>query len=136
MKAEVFLPLLGKLLPMGSHRLEQVEGAAHVALDERRRPIDRAIDVALGCQVHHQVGIGLAHGCGCGIGVGEVHPQQLVALNRLGAQAFDAGEIAGVTQLVEIEHRGAGIAQQPAHQRPANEAGAAGNQHAVDPFGQ
>ena len=70
--------------------------------------------MALGRQVHHQVGVGLAHHRCCGLGVGEVHPQQRVALDHLG-QALNAGEVAGVAALVEVEHQVVAFDQQAAH---------------------
>jgi len=78
-KAEGRLALGRQRFPMAAHGLQQVEGAAHVAGDERTRTLDRAVHVALGRQVHHQVGVGLAHRGGRGLGIGEVHLQQLVA---------------------------------------------------------
>ena len=63
------LALAGELLPVGTHRLQQLKGAAHIAL---------------GRQVHHQVGIGLLHRRCRGFGVGEVHLEELVACLRLG----------------------------------------------------
>ena len=139
-EAEVSLALGAQLLPMGPHRLEQMKGAAHVAVDVdevRRacravgaRALDRAVHMALGRQVHYQVGVGLAHRRCCGLGVGEVHPQQGVALSRLG-QGLDAGEVACVAALVEVEHQGVALLKQPAHHRAADKAGAAGHQDAV-----
>jgi hypothetical protein len=46
-------------LPLASHRLEQLEGAGHVALDEGAMPIDRAVHKAFGRQVQQQIGIEL-----------------------------------------------------------------------------
>jgi hypothetical protein len=48
-------------LPLASHRLEQVEGAGHVALDEGAVRIDRAVPMAFGRQDQHQNGIDLLH---------------------------------------------------------------------------
>jgi hypothetical protein len=61
MEAEMLAPLLRQLLPVGAHRLHQVEGAAHIALDKGPRPLDRAAHMALGRQVQHKVGNGLLH---------------------------------------------------------------------------
>jgi hypothetical protein len=60
-EAEACLAVGGELLPVGAHRLQQVEGAGYVAFDESCWALDRAIHVALGRQVHHQVGVRLAH---------------------------------------------------------------------------
>jgi hypothetical protein len=48
-------------LPLASHRLEQVEGAGHVALDAGAVRIDRAVPMAFGRQDQHQIGIDLLH---------------------------------------------------------------------------
>jgi hypothetical protein len=116
-----------------------MKGALHIALDEGTWAADRAIHVALGRQMEHQIRIGLPHRRRRGFGMGQIHPQQLVPARRRRAQLsegeLDAGEIAGVAELVEVEHRGIGVPQQPPHQRPANEAGAAGHQHPLNATG-
>ena len=48
-------------LPLASDRLEQVEGAGPVALDEGAKRIDRAVHMAFGRQIQHQIGIDLLH---------------------------------------------------------------------------
>jgi hypothetical protein len=75
MKTETRLALGAQTFPVGPHRLQQLKGAAHIAL---------------GRQVQHQVGIGLLHRRCCSRRIGEVHPQELVACLRLG-QRLDAG---------------------------------------------
>jgi hypothetical protein len=138
-EAEQLPPLRRQPLPVGPHRLQQVEGALHIALDEGPRPTDRAIHMALGRQMEHQIRISLAHRRRRGLGMGQIHPQQLVpALHRraqLSEGELDAGEIAGVAELVEVAHRGIGVPQQPPHQRPADEAGSAGHQHPLNATG-
>ena len=60
-----------------------MEGARHVAVDESGGALDRTVYMAFSRQVHHQIGIGLAHRFGSGGGISEIHPQQGVALSRL-----------------------------------------------------
>ena len=86
--------------------------------------------MALGRQVHHQIRIGLLNGCRSGLGVGEFHLQQPVALGRL-RQHFDAGEVAGVAHLVQVEHQRLAACQQSAHHGAADEAGTARHQDAA-----
>ena len=86
--------------------------------------------MALGRQVHHQVGVGLLHRRCRGFGVGEVHLEELVACLRLW-QRLDIGEVAGVATFIEIEHQRLAFAQQPAHHRPADKAGPTGHQDAA-----
>ena len=90
--------------------MQQLKGTAHIALDKGPRPLDRAVHMALGRQVQHQVGIGLLHRRRRSRRIGEVHPQELVACLRLG-QRLDAGEVAGVAALVEVEHQGIALLQ-------------------------
>ena len=78
-----------------------MKGAIHIAADEGPRPSDRAIHMALGRQVQHQVGIGLPHRRRRGLSIGKIHPQQLVAPSAAGPKSpqhqLNAAEIAGVT---------------------------------------
>ena len=53
-----------------------------------------------------------------------------MAFGRL-VQELDAGEVTGVTALVEVEHQRVALPEQPAHHRPANKAGTAGHQDAA-----
>ena len=46
----------GQSAPIGKHLLEQRVGPDDVGLDERAGAVDRAIDVALGRQMHHDIG--------------------------------------------------------------------------------
>ncbi len=138
-EAEGRLALAGQSLPMGPHRLQQLEGAIHLAGDVdavRRagravglRALDRAVHVALGRQVQHQIGIGLAHRCRRGLGVGEVHFEGLVAALALGGggplaqlrqHLPDAGEIAGAAALAEVQDQRLAVCEQTAHHGPAD----------------
>ena len=62
-------------LPLASHRLEQLEGAAHVALDEGAIPIDRVVHMVFGRQVQHQIGIDLQHSLRRGCRIRKVNMQ-------------------------------------------------------------
>lgn len=46
-------------------------------------------------------------------------------------QGLEAGEIAGVADLVEVEHLGIALGRQEPHHGPTDEAGAAGHQDAA-----
>ena len=93
------------------------------------RDLDRPIHMALGCQVHHQIGIGLAHYRSRGRRVSEINLQQLMAVVSLRCLPLvakprqlllDAGELVGLAALVEVEHQCLATAQLPTHHRPAN----------------
>jgi hypothetical protein len=91
-------------LPLASHRLEQVEGAGHVALDEGAMPIDRAVHMAFGRQDQHQIGIDFLYSLRRGCRIRKVNMQLMVAIGCLGPQALDAAEVAGTPHFVEIKH--------------------------------
>ena len=71
MKTKTRLALGAQTFPVGPHRLQQLKGAAHVAL------------------------------------------------GRLG-QGLNAGEVAGLAALVEVEHQGVAVCQQAAYHRTAD----------------
>ena len=64
------------------------------------------------------------------------HRDQLLGKLQGAVVVGAVGEIAGVANLLEVEHCGSGVPQQPPHQRPANEAGAAIYMHPVNGVGQ
>ena len=45
---------LGQFAPIAANRIEQGERADDVGLDELGRPVNRAIDMALGCEIEHR----------------------------------------------------------------------------------
>ena len=130
MKTKTRLALSAQTFPVGPHRLQQLKGAAHIALDKGPRPLNRAVHMALGRQMQHQVRIGLLHRRCCSRCIGEVHLEELVTCLGLG-QRLDAGEVAGIATFIEIEHQRLAFAQQPAHHRPADKACPTGHQDAV-----
>lgn len=99
------------------------EGADDIGLDEFTRAVDGAIDVALRSQIHH--------------GIGSIFVEQFSQLRAVA----DVGALEGIVwiprcvrdrikvgrigQLVDVDDAGAGVAQQMADYRRADEAGAA-----------
>jgi hypothetical protein len=75
--------------------------------------------MALSRQMQHQIRIGLPDGFGGGRAIAQIHFQQLMAALRHGAELLqhllDAGEIAGVAHLVEVEHQRLALPQQSPH---------------------
>ena len=63
MKAKTLLSHRRQLLPIGAYCVKKVKSAIHVALNESPRAIDGTVNVALGRQIHHKVGIGVTHRC-------------------------------------------------------------------------
>ncbi|CAI8171736.1 MAG: Uncharacterised protein [Prochlorococcus marinus str. MIT 9215] len=79
MKTETLLALFRQLLPMATNGLEQVEAASDVALDKGSRAINRTVDMAFSCQMHHKVGVCLANGLICCSWISQINLQQLMA---------------------------------------------------------
>ena len=118
----------GKLSPVAQRGVEHDERADDVRLDERARPIDRAVDVGLGGEVRDDVGVEARErlrdlGLLADIGADE-------AVARVARHALERGERAGVGQLVQRQHLVLAVADEVAHERRADEAGAAGDEHA------
>ena len=90
-------------LPIGPRRLEQAERPHHIGIDEGGRAGDRAVDMAFGGKVHH----------GADVVGGEQFPDQSLVLDAADHQAMagiagQRGEVlpvAGIGQLIEIDHR-------------------------------
>ena len=119
----------GALAPRG---VEEGERADDVGLHERRRPVDGAVDVALGREVHDAVGPVLreeARDLGRVADVDGLEPVA-VACSRVAYLV----EVAGVRQHVHIDDRVVGLGDKVADERGADKASSAGHEkgfHAV-----
>ncbi|MNE16219.1 hypothetical protein D3C80_1091580 [compost metagenome] len=121
--------LLGRqLAPPGAGGFEQGVSADDVGLDERGRAVDRPVHMGLGCQVHDRPRLkAFEHGAD-GCRVGDIGLDEFVS--GVVGDALQRFEVAGVGQLVEVEHFVFGVVDQVADQRRANEAGAACDEYA------
>ena len=81
--------------------LEQAEGAHDVGLGEGERVFDTAVDVGLGGEVDNAVNMLVLHQFEDSVEVADIHPDKLVV--GLILDILQVGEIAGVSQLVEID---------------------------------
>ncbi|MDT4871067.1 hypothetical protein FQZ97_1061770 [compost metagenome] len=87
--------------------------------------------MGFGGQVHHGVGLEAGQRRADGLAVGDIGLEELVArIGRDGSQGF---EVAGIGQLVEVEHLMPGFGQQMANKSRTDEAGSAGDQDAHVP---
>ncbi len=124
-EAEGFGLFRGQAAPVPGRLLQHHIGPDDVGLHEGLGRLDGTVDVTFGGQVHHRVGLvgfeGMAHGAT----VGHVALDERIAVGAL--DLGQRGRTGRVGQFVEIDHRGARTDQMPAH-RPADEAGAAGDQ--------
>jgi hypothetical protein len=89
--------------PVLARGFEELEGAHHVGHHEIRRPVDRAIDVAFGGEVHDRLRPLLGEERVDQRAVGDVALHEAVA--RIALEARQVGGIAGIGELVEVHHR-------------------------------
>ncbi len=99
-ETEIGLGFSAQAVPVVPRGFQHGEGADDIGLHEIARPGYRAIDVALGGQMHDMIGPEAGNGFDHGGAVADIGPDE-----RIGVAAFDrrqAFEIAGIGQLVEI----------------------------------
>ena len=111
---------------MGARRLEQRERAQHVGAHEIARPVDAAIDMALGGEVHDGARPVL------GEQPVEQRPVADVTLHehmpRVAAQRIEVVQVAGVGQRVEVDDGLVARCEPVENEVAADEAGAAGDE--------
>ena len=88
--------------PMGECRLEQDIAADHIGVDEFGRAVDRAVDMAFGCQMHDRVGLKPREGVGDGGAITDIAAAEMVA--GIAVERGERRQIARIGQLVEDEH--------------------------------
>ena len=112
--------------PVLQRAIEQRLRAGDVGADERTRLVDRAIDVALGGEVHDRVGPMLGE---------QTRNQRTVADIALHedvpvvGQALERFAIAGVGQQVQVDHPGIARAEQVMNEVGPDESGTAGDKN-------
>jgi len=107
-------------------RLEQTERRDHVGVDERRRAVNRAVDMRFSGEIQHR-----ARAVACE----QIVDQRAIAdvatyeaVSRIVLRRRKVAEIAGVGKLVEIDDRLAFGREPVQHEVGADEAGAAGDE--------
>jgi len=109
--------------------LKQRKRADDVGLNELRRPINRAVDMALGGQMHDHVRPKAAHDLAHLARVDDVASHEAEA--RIPCHGREIVEVAGIGQLVEDDHLvWRRVDDFPRHGR-ADEASAAGHENAL-----
>ena len=99
MEAEARAGLAGQARKMRAGGLEQAVGAHEVRLDEVAGRVDRAIDVALGREVHDDVGPHAGEGLAQGGSVADVGLDE--GEPRAGRDGLEGGQVPGIGELVE-----------------------------------
>ena len=120
------LILLGQRLPVELGGLQQAQRAHHVGAGEGERVLDRAIHMALGCQVDDAIHLLLLHQLVERLEVADVHLHEFVV--GLVLHVLEVGEVAGVGELVEVDDVVVGVlVDKEADHVRADEACAAGD---------
>jgi hypothetical protein len=88
-------------LPVVTYRFEQAERADHVGLDERPRPVDGAIYVALCSEVQHRVGFVLRQQTGDQRAVANIAFHEDVV--RVAIETGQGFQVAGIGQGIKID---------------------------------
>ena len=121
---------LAQRAPVAAERLEQAEGRHNVGRDEFRRTVNRAIDMGFGREVQYR---SRAISCQQSLdlrAIANVPAHEHMA--RIVLQRDEVAQIAGVTELVEIDDRLIARREPVENEIGADEAGASGDQeHAL-----
>ncbi len=99
MKAKAVAPAWRQTAPMGERRLKEDKGADHIRLNESAGSVDRSIDMALGSQMHDDVGFEIRKDGFHRRSVADVALAERIA--RILRNGRQRSEIAGISQLVE-----------------------------------
>ncbi len=97
-EAESVLLGFRQLAPVIPYTFEQVEGADDVGLDEVARPVDGAIDMALGGEVDDGTGLSICQQFADELTVSDVAKHELVT--RIPFEAFEILDVAGVGEQI------------------------------------
>ena len=115
-------------LDIGARGFEHPQRAGDIGLDERFRPADRTVDVALGSQVGDRIEP---------LALEQLRDQRLVedraldeAVARVGLHRRKVLQIARIGQRIEHHHALRAVRQQMRDEIGADEAGAAGDENA------
>ena len=125
-EAERRLVRRAEAVAIGAACFQQAERAHHVGADEIRGAVDRAVDMRLGGEVDHRRRPVFPQQAHDQLGVADVAVHERVA--RVVGRAGEIVEIAGVSELVEADHRRARAAEPFEHEIRADKAGRAGHQ--------
>ena len=118
-----------KRRPPRARRVEQAEGADDVRLDERRRAVDRPVDVRFRREIDDRPRAVLRQQRRHERAVADVAAHELMP--GIAGQRLEVAQVAGVGEQVEIDHRLPGRGEPVQHEVGADEAGTAGDEDHV-----
>ena len=125
-KAKPLTPGSGQGEEIGARRLQQRIGADDVGLDERRRPVDGAVNMGFCRQVQDHVRlVGCQDALHCGL-VGDVCALVLIA--RIAVKARQGQGIGCIGHLIHVDDCAAEVVKHVVDKSRPDEAAAAGNQ--------
>ena len=131
-EAKARLVRVGQSAPVAAHRFKQVKRADDVGLDEFARAMDGAVDVAFGGKVDDRARTVLGQQLRQQRTVADVALHKGVAWVVL--QAGQVFQVAGVGELVQVEHWLIYLRQPVQHKVAADETGTARNEDTHDLF--
>ncbi len=112
--------------PVAQGFLQQRERADHVGVNELAGPVDRAIDMALGGEIHHPMRlVAIEQGAQCRP-IADIDLGECVA--RIAGGLRNGAQVRRVGELVDVDHKGVGVVEQMADDRRADEAGSSGHE--------
>ena len=117
-------------LPVRARRFQQGKGADNIGVDKGRRAMDRAINMAFGGEMDQ---------CPWTMRVQQLADQRPVAniavhelVPRITVQAAQRIQVAGIGELVKIDHQLVALCQPVEHKVPTDKSGTARNQNGHD----
>ncbi|MCY1389369.1 hypothetical protein D9M71_41640 [compost metagenome] len=108
------LACLVQAQPVGAGAFQQAVGTDDIGLDEGRRAVDGTVHMGFGGQVHHRIGLESGQRLANGLAIGDIRLEKLVA--RIVGNGGQRLEVAGIGQLVEVQHLVPGFSQQVANE--------------------
>ncbi len=115
--------------PRRPRRLEEDGGAADIGVDEVERTVDGAIDVAFSREVDHRVDRVLGEDTSHCVGIPDVGVNEEVAVRVCRAHTFEARQMAGVGQSIDVDQPHVIVGRQrEANEVRSDKAGATGDQ--------
>ena len=128
-KAERRLPIRVQAAAIGARAFQQAVGAHNVGGDEILGAMDRTVDMTLGGKVDDGARAALGQQPRHQRGIADVALHKDMALIAL--QRLQVGQIAGVGELVEVQHGFVGLGQPVQNEVAANETRAPSNENHV-----
>ncbi|MNP33767.1 hypothetical protein D3C76_1270280 [compost metagenome] len=123
MKAKTGLARVIPRAPIVTRSFQQGVSTNDIGLDEFSRPADRAIFMRLGGQMHDRIGLVLLQNAVNLHAVTDINPLENIA--RALADLSQGFKISGISQLIDVDYRVAGVGDDMSNDCRADKARAA-----------